>query len=145
MNDLRLHYPFKVYDYGKRMGILEHSSYNWIAVFRPSEESYQPLLQAYKAIITNEPQYKFGVRVPRTVKEALELDKQNGNNYWLEALQTEIGQINFYETFQLVEDGIKLLGYKRIPYHFVFDVKFDGRHKARLVARGHRTTSPSDD
>ena len=41
------------------------------------------------------PQYKFGVRVPRTVKEALELDKQNGNNYWLEALQTEIGQINF--------------------------------------------------
>ena len=56
-----------------------------------------------------------------------------------------MGQINFYETFQLVEDGIKFPGYRRIPYHFVFDVKFDGRHKARLVAGGHRTTTPSDE
>ena len=55
MNDLRLHDPFKVYHYGKRMGILKHSSYNWVTAFRPSEESYQPLLQAYKAVITNEP------------------------------------------------------------------------------------------
>ena len=29
--------------------------------------------------------------------------------------------------------------YTRIPYHIVFDVKFDGRCKARLVAGGHRT------
>ena len=131
MNDLRLHDPFKVYNYGKRMGILDYSSYSWIEVFRPSEESYQPLLQSYKAVIANEPQYKFGARAPRTVKEVLELDKQNGNNYWLEALQTEIRIINFYEMFKLIEDGIKLPGYKRILYYFVFNVKFDGRHKAR--------------
>ena len=31
------------------------------------------------------------------------------------------------------------VGYKRIPYHIVFDVKFDGRLKSRLVAGGHRT------
>ena len=30
-------------------------------------------------------------------------------------------------------------GYKCIPYHLVFDVKFDGRKKCRLVAGGHRT------
>ena len=32
-----------------------------------------------------------------------------------------------------------LMGYKRIPHHIIFDVKFDGRLKARLVAGGHRT------
>ena len=29
-------------------------------------------------------------------------------------------------------------GYKCIPYHMIFDVKFDGRRKARLVTGGHR-------
>jgi hypothetical protein len=33
-------------------------------------------------------------------------------------------------------------GYKRIRVHFVFDVKHDGRHKARLVADGHLTDTP---
>ena len=28
--------------------------------------------------------------------------------------------------------------YKKIPYHIVFDVKFDLTHKARLVAGSHR-------
>ena len=30
-------------------------------------------------------------------------------------------------------------GYVQIPYHLIFDVKFDGRRKCRLVAGGHRT------
>ena len=29
-------------------------------------------------------------------------------------------------------------GYKLIPYHFVYDAKFGGRKKSRLVAGGHR-------
>ena len=31
--------------------------------------------------------------------------------------------------------------YHRIKVHLVFAVKFDGRHKARLVADGHLTLS----
>ena len=33
-------------------------------------------------------------------------------------------------------------GHKKIRVHFVFDVKHDGRHKARLVAGGHLTDVP---
>src|SRR3954470_4725611 len=33
----------------------------------------------------------------------------------------------------------KLKDHKRIPIHFVFDVKYDLRRKARLVAGGHLT------
>ena len=33
-------------------------------------------------------------------------------------------------------------GYHRIKVHLVFAVKFDGRHKARLVADGHLTPDP---
>ena len=33
-------------------------------------------------------------------------------------------------------------GYHRIKVHLVFAVKFDGRHKAKLMADGHLTTEP---
>ena len=33
-------------------------------------------------------------------------------------------------------------GYHRIKVHLVFAVKFDGRHKARLVTDGHLTPEP---
>jgi Reverse transcriptase (RNA-dependent DNA polymerase) len=36
-------------------------------------------------------------------------------------------------------------GYKKIRVHLVFDVKHDGRHKARLVADGHLTEEPVED
>jgi hypothetical protein len=35
-------------------------------------------------------------------------------------------------------------GFKRIRVHIVYDVKHDGRHKARLVADGHLTDIPLD-
>ena len=35
-------------------------------------------------------------------------------------------------------------GYHRIKGHPVFAAKFDGRHKARLVADGHLTPEPID-
>jgi hypothetical protein len=35
-------------------------------------------------------------------------------------------------------------GFKKIRVHIVYDVKHDGRHKARLVADGHLTGIPLD-
>jgi hypothetical protein len=85
------------------------------------------------------PIYKFGIQIPRNVKEAYALDAKNGNTKWQDAMQDEIGSHSDYNTFK--DNGtIKFLdGYKRICVHFVFDVKHDLRHKARLVAGGHLT------
>ena len=38
--------------------------------------------------------------------------------------------------------GTKPPGYQKIGVHLVFDVKHDGRHKARQVANGHLTEVP---
>jgi hypothetical protein len=51
-----------------------------------------------------------------------------------------MGQLLEYETF--VDKRIAgnvLSGYKRIRCHMIYDVKHDGRHKARLVAGRHLT------
>ena len=68
------------------------------------------------------------------------------NELWKQTITTELDQINEYKTFRILEDHeYTPTGYKRIPYHFVFDVKIDGRRKARLVAGGHRTDPPKED
>jgi hypothetical protein len=80
------------------------------------------------------------------VAEALRLDKLNNNTKWQDAIDTEIQGINEYGTFRVVQFQVILsIEYKRIPYHFVFDVKFDLRHRARLVAGGHQTDPPKED
>ena len=76
---------------------------------------------------------KFGIVVPSTIKEALALDKANRNNHWEKALEKEYSLVRI--SFKLLEDGDNIMPrYKKIPYHVIFDVKFDLTRKARLVA-----------
>eukprot|EP00957_Ditylum_brightwellii_P117766 8984311-Ditylum_brightwellii.AAC.1 len=48
------------------------------------------------------------------------------------------------DTFVLVPDGFNLEGYQFVPFIYAFDVKFDGRRKARLVANGSMTIKPPE-
>ena len=89
------------------------------------------------------PRFKYGFEIPRDYKHALWLDKRNGNNKWKDATKLELDQQDEYSTFKDVGDTPPK-GYKKIRVHLVFDVKHDGRHKARLVADGHLTDIPLD-
>ena len=92
------------------------------------------------------PTYKFVVRVPDSVQHAKHLNEKNGNTLWQDAISKELAELDEYETFQALRKGVDVPeDYKRIPYRIVFDVKFDLRRKARLVAGGHRTDVPSED
>ena len=80
---------------------------------------------------------KFGIAVPGTVDEAYALDKANGNSFWSDAIEKELKNVRV--AFKLLDDNEAVLpGSKLIPYHIIFDVKFDLTRKARLVAGGHR-------
>ena len=87
----------------------------------------------------------YGYLVPRNYKQAMDLDDENGNNKWAEAVRIELSQIDEYDTFKDMGHGYHPgPDYKRITVHLVFAVKHDGRHKARLVAGGHLTDTPID-
>lgn len=89
------------------------------------------------------PIFKNGFEVPRSHKHAMELDAKNGNTRWRDAENTELSQIMEYNTFEDKGLGARFPpGYKQIRCHFVYDVKHDGRHKARYVAGGHMTDPP---
>jgi hypothetical protein len=82
---------------------------------------------------THGPIFKFGIQVPRNVKEAYELDAKNGNIKWQDDMKEEIDALLMFITF--IDHGKipYLEGYKNIIVHFVFDVKHDLRHKSRLL------------
>ena len=83
---------------------------------------------------------KFGIEVPKHFNDALRIDRLNKDHLWEEAIKTEIDQINAYKTFtDHGKDTAPPAEFKRVPVHFVFDIKFDLRRKARLVAGGHLT------
>jgi hypothetical protein len=89
--------------------------------------------------------YKFGIQVPKGIKNAIDLDKKNGNQLWQEAIKTDLKQLTDYQTFILLHSGEDIpTGYQKIPYHMVFDVKYDLRHKARLAAGGNWTVNDND-
>ena len=54
-------------------------------------------------------------------------------------------EINSFGVFRKITEEDNLKDYQKIPYHLVFDVKFDGRRKARLVADGNWTDVPKED
>jgi hypothetical protein len=47
--------------------------------------------------------YKFGIRVPKGIKNAIDLDKKNGNKLWQEAIKTELKQLTDYQTFIVLD------------------------------------------
>ena len=89
---------------------------------------------------------KFGIQVPKGIKNAINLDKKNGNNLWEKASKTELKQLIDYQTFIVLDSGESIpKGYQKIPHHIVFDVKYDLRHKARLGAGGNWTVNEKEE
>jgi len=126
-------------------GLDKHPDWKWTLSHCDLDEWRAHIVNAFKATSENGPWYKFGIEVPHSLKHALFLDRKNGNHLWREAIKIELQQINYYKTFQVIGGGVDLSTYTRIPYHFVFDIKFDLRHKARLVAGGNHTQPPKED
>jgi hypothetical protein len=91
--------------------------------------------------------HKFGIRLPKTVNEALEIDKSTGTLFWQQAIQKEMKNVRpaFAKWDGTKEDAKKkLVGYQQIRCHMIFEIKMDGKftRKARFVAGGHTTNPP---
>ena len=68
------------------------------------------------------------------------MDDANGNSKWADAIAKELADLQLYDSFQVLSRGEKApKGYQFVPMHMVFDVKYDGQHKARYVMNGNVT------
>jgi hypothetical protein len=64
--------------------------------------------------------YKFGIQVPKGIKNEIDLDKKKRNQLWQEAIKTELEQLTNYQTFIIQDSGEDIpTGYQKIPYRMV--------------------------
>ena len=133
--------PVTCAEYAMKQNLLDTPGWKRFRRYAKNEKKLNRLInQAKLRSYRREPFWKFGVLVPRTHAQAVELDKINGNTKWQDAEATEMSQLIEYQTFiDKGKGGEAPVGYKKIRCHMIYDVKHDGRHKARLVAGGHLT------
>ena len=89
--------------------------------------------------------HKYGIRIPKNYQEAIDIDAENHNTLWQDAIRKEMAKA--IPAFEEWDGNIEDLppGYQEIKCHLVFDVKLgeNFRRKARYVAGGHMTEAPS--
>jgi len=142
---IRLQQPEVLVAYALHHSLGHHKDWQWTKEYAKQSEHKAKLVMALRVAVERGKKYKFGIEVPRSVAHALYLDRVNGNHLWQEAIENELRQINEYKTFRKLIHGESIDDYTKIPYHMVFDVKFDLRQKARLVAGGNHTDPSKED
>ena len=62
-----------------------------------------------------------GIQVPRSVAEAIQLDRENNTTLWMDAIEKEMK--NVMCAFEFNDGNTIPIGHKKIPVNVIFDVK----------------------
>ena len=148
LKDIKDSNPIELAEYAVSNQIAEEPAFNWWVkdVLRLRRRIINKVKSRYWSTT-----HKFGIRLPKSVEEALQIDKDTGTDFWTKAIQKERERVKI--AWKALEDTSpeevrngkpnKLIGYQEIDCHMVFDVKMDFTRKARFVAGGHTTEAPS--
>ena len=79
---------------------------------------------------------KYRIRLPKTIKEALQINKETDTNFWREAIDKEMR--NIMVAFDFSDNDVIPVGHSKLTVHMIFDVKITLQRKARLVVDGHK-------
>ena len=140
LKDIKESHPVQVAEYAVNNKITEEPAFNWWvkAVLKKRDRIIMKVKTAY-----HRRTHKYGVRVPKTVQEAYQMDEENGDHQWRDAIEKEMSNVRV--AFKFSDGDLVPIGYKKIPLHMVFDVKMMTlTRKARLVGGGHKTDPPKD-
>ena len=146
LKDIKDSYPVQIAEYAVTNNIAHEPAFNWWVptVMRKRNRIVAKVKRYWRTT------HKFGIRLPKTVEEALAIDDETGTEFWRKALGKEMGKVKV--AWKPV-DGVtpaqarsgqvpSLIGFQEIRCHIIFDIKMDFTRKARFVAGGHTTDTP---
>ena len=141
LKDIKECYPVDLADFAIQRRIAEEPAFAWWIpyIIKKRNRIIAKAKSKYWART-----HKFGIRVPKTVAEAIRLDSTNNNKLWREAICKEMRNVRIaFEIFEGNENEIPP-GYQKVDCHMIFDIKMgeNCRRKARMVAGGHTTSTP---
>ncbi|MEL6803635.1 MAG: reverse transcriptase domain-containing protein, partial [Bacteroidota bacterium] len=135
--------PVTVARYALEKQLTGLNGWRWAKDYAPDGRVVKLLCRAIKTAqkaARRAPIYKFGHRVPRTTRQAYQFDNDNNTDLWTKAIEDEMSKMREFGTFRELANGEAIPSdYQKVPLHMCFDVKWDGWHKAWLVAGGNWT------
>ena len=81
--------------------------------------------------------HNFGIRFPKTIKEAYYIDRQSGTDFWIKDISKEMTNVHIaFENIDGVtpddmRKGNIKPGYEHVNVHMIFDIKMDGKFTKR--------------
>ena len=141
LKDMKNAYPVQLAEYAVSNKIQDEPAFAWWVPYTLKKRTR--IISKLKSKYWQRT-HKYGLRIPKTVKEAREIDEENGNRLWQDAIDLEMKNVRV--AFELHDgDPTKLVGYQEVTTHLVFDIKLgeNFRRKARLVGDGHKTDTPA--
>ena len=139
LRDLKDSNPVELAEYAVANKISEEPAFAWWVrdVLRRRDRIIKKVKSRYWSRT-----HKFGIELPKSVAEALEIDRRTGTDFWAKAIGKEMR--NVMVAFEFRDDDVVPIGYKHIDCHMIFEIKMDLTRKARFVAGGHQTDPPKE-
>ena len=128
LKKLKEHYPVQTAEYAVANNIADEATFAWWVPYTLRRRGR--IIASVKARIRNTT-VKFGIKVPRTTKQARELDRENGNTLWSDAIALEMNTI--LPAFDLSENDVIPPKYEKASGHIIFDVRMTLECKACWV------------
>ena len=131
-------YPVETAEFAVARGLDDEPAFLWWA--KSTLRRRDAIILALKTR-ARQIRHKYGIEIPTSVEHAKELDKKNGNDFWMKALAKEMYNVGI--AFEILDAGEKAPnGWHLVTGHLVWDVKMDFTRKARWVLDGHKTPDP---
>ena len=147
--------PVTCATYAKENDLLHIEGWKWFRNLAKRDKTRaRAVMQSKIRQVRRSSKYMFGYLIPKSYKEALEFDKENNNTKWADATRDEMDCIKEQQVFtngpraKWDSQHKKILNappnHQKIRVNLIFAVKYNGRHKARLVADGSLTPEPAE-
>jgi hypothetical protein len=119
-SDLKELHPLETAEYAVTIGINHKPAFNWWIphVLRKHDRIISAVAKRSARFLKWT--HKFGIEIPRTVKEALELDRQNGNTLWADAIAKEMTEVHKASDILLPDGKTAPVGYQKDPMSYGF-------------------------
>ena len=95
LEPLAMQSPYASISYAFEKNLLKHKDFAWVKNYTKGGKELGQLRNSFYAqMAQSQPRIKFRVQVPRSIFEALKFDRMNEDTLWMDAINTELRQIN---------------------------------------------------
>ena len=120
LKDMKECYPIQTAEYAQQSLISDEPAFAWWTghVLKKRNRILAKVKSKYWVRT-----HKFGIKIPKNVKEARDFDRDNGNTLWWDAIMLEMKNVRIaFEEFDGKEEDIPS-GFQEVRCHLIFDIK----------------------